>query len=144
MNKIYFAAPLHDASDRERTNKYVKLLREEGHQVYVPHEHGVWEETLSRFGGDKNATRKYFYQLDIKAMKEADCCVAVCGDLTTPRGPSEGMLWEMGFMTAANKNVFLFNEDGYWDYNLMPEFGSTAVFKRFDDLLSFLKEEEFK
>lgn len=143
MNKIYFAAPLHDKSDRDRTDKYVAMLRKEGHAVYVPHEHGVWEDMLSQFGGDIKKTRQHFFELDIKAMKEADCCVAVCGDLTTPRGPSEGMIWEMGFMTADNKNVFLFNEDNYWDFNLMPEFGS-KVFTKFDDLLDFLNTEAFK
>jgi len=143
MNKIYFAAPLHDAADRERNDKYVAMLRKEGHQVYVPQEHGIWEDALARFGGDKEKTRKYFFELDMKAMKEADCCVAVAGNMETPRGPSEGMLWEMGWMTAANKNVLLFNEGKYWDYNLMPEFGSTRVFSNFDDLLDFLKEETF-
>lgn len=142
MNKIYFAAPLHDKSDRERNMKYVRLLRDEGHLVYVPQEHGVWEQVMSQFGNDATKTRKHFFELDMKAMKEADCCIAVAGDIRHPRGPSEGMLWEMGFMTAANKNVFLFNEDGYWNYNLMPEFGS-KVFTKFDDLLNFLREEEF-
>lgn len=142
MNKIYFAAPLHDESDRERNMKYVKLLRDAGHLVYVPQEHGVWEQVMSQFDNNATKTREHFFELDLKAMKEADCCVAVAGDIRHPRGPSEGMLWEMGFMTAANKNVFLFNDAGYWSYNLMPEFGS-KVFTRFSDLLNFLKEESF-
>lgn len=142
MSKIYWAAPLHDASDRARNDKYVAMLRKEGHQVYVPHEHGVWEETLGRFGGDVVKTRQHFYKLDIKAMREADVCVACAGDLDHPRGPSEGMLWEMGYMSADNKTVILFNQDNYHEYNLMPEFGS-IVFSKFDDVLDFLKEEEF-
>lgn len=143
MSKIYWAAPLHDQSDRDRNDLYVAMLRKDGHQVYVPHEHGVWEETLGRFGGDVTKTRMHFYKLDLKAMREADICVACAGDHNHPRGPSEGMLWEMGYMSADNKTVLLFNEDGYWDYNLMPEFGST-VFTSFDGLLDYLKGEEFK
>ena len=143
MSRIYWAAPLHDKSDRLRSNHYVAMLRAEGHQVYVPHEHGVWEEVMNKFGGDATKTRQHFFKLDLKAMREADICVACCGNLDTPRGPSEGMLWEMGYMTADNKTVILFNEDNYWDYNLMPEFGS-IVFSKFDDVLDFLKEEEFK
>lgn len=143
VSKIYWAAPLHDKVDRERTDKYVAMLRREGHQVYVPHEHGVWEEVLTQFGGSAEKTRKHFYQLDLKAMKEADICIACAGDVNNPRGPSEGMLWEMGYMAADNKTVILFNEDGYWEYNLMPEFGS-HVFKSFDEIILFLKEEAFR
>lgn len=143
MSKIYWAAPLHDVSDRERNDVYVKALRKEGHQVYVPQEHGVWEEVMDKFGGDAIQTRKHFFQLDLKAMREADVCIACAGNKGTPRGPSEGMLWEMGYMSADNKTVILFNEDGYWDYNLMPEFGS-IVFKDFDAVLDFLNEEEFQ
>ena len=143
MSKIYWAAPLHDAEDRARNDKYVAMLRKDGHQVYVPHEHGVWEETLNKFGGDATKTRMHFFKLDLKAMREADICVACAGNIENPRGPSEGMLWEMGYMTADNKTVILFNEDGYWDYNLMPEFGST-VFTSFDGVLDYLKDEEFK
>lgn len=143
MSKIYWAAPLHDAEDRARNDKYVAMLRKDGHQVYVPHEHGVWEEVLSQFGGDATKTRTHFFKLDLKAMREADVCVACAGDHEHPRGPSEGMLWEMGYMSADNKTVILFNENGYWDYNLMPEFGS-IVCKEFDEVLNFLKDEEFK
>lgn len=142
MSKIYWAAPLHDKSDRDRNDKYVALLRKDGHQVYVPHEHGVWEEVMDKFGGDATKTRMHFYELDLKAIREADICVACAGDRDHPRGPSEGMIWEMGYMTGCNKTVLLFNDQGYWDYNLMPEFGS-KMFTNFDDILDYIKEEEF-
>lgn len=142
MSKIYWAAPLHDAEDRARNAKYVQMLREQGHTVYVPQEHGVWEEWLDKFGGDAIKVRKHFYELDLKACKEADICIACAGDLKNPREPSEGMIWEMGFMAGCQKTVLLFNEDNYWDYNLMLEF-SSHMFSNFDDVLDFLKEEEF-
>ena len=142
MRKIYWAAPLHDAKDQARNDKYVALLREAGYRVYVPQEHGVWEEMLPQFNNDEKAVREHLFKLDLQAMKEADMCIACCGNLEDPRGPSEGMLWEMGWMTAANKNVLLFNENNYWRFNLMPQFGST-VFSDFNLLLKFLKEEAF-
>ena len=142
MSKIYWAAPLHDESDRQRNAKYVQMLRSEGHTVYVPQEHGVWEEVMDKFGGDATKTRMHFYELDLKACKEADICIACASDLTNPRGSSEGMIWEMGFMAGCQKTVLLFNENAYWDYNLMPEFGS-KMFTNFDDILDYLKEEEF-
>lgn len=138
--KIYFAAPLHDQEDRDETDKIVRAIRQEGHLVYVPHEHGVWEDYLSLFEGDELATRKHFFDADMQAMREADTCVASC---RWGRGPSEGMIWEMGWMTAAHKNVFLLNLYG-WRYNLMPEFGSTHVFLTVESLLQALDEEEFK
>lgn len=142
MSKIYWAAPLHDEGDRARNAKYVQQLRNEGHTVYVPQEHGVWEEVMDKFGGDADKTRKHFYELDLKACKEADICIACAGNLENPREPSEGMIWEMGFMAGCQKTVLLFNEDNYWDYNLMLEF-SSHMFSNFDDILDFLKEEEF-
>lgn len=142
MSKIYWAAPLHNASDRERNDKYVAMLRKEGHQVYVPHEHGVWEDLVQQFGSVEE-TRRYLYMADLKAMRAADVCVACAGDLNDPRAPSEGMIWEMGYMSADNKTVLLFNEGGYWDYNLMPEFGSTRVFTLFEEVVKFLRDEEF-
>lgn len=144
MSKIYWAAPLHDPKDRERNAKYVSMLRERGHEVYVPQEHGVWEEMLGQFNNDEKAVRSYLYKLDMKAMKDADTCIACCGDMETPRGPSEGMLWEMGWMKGNNKVVILFNEEDYWRYNLMPQFGSDFVFNHFDDILKFLDMEAFK
>lgn len=142
MSKIYWAAPLHDESDRKRNAKYVQMLRNEGHQVYVPQEHGVWEQTLSQFGGDVQKTRQHFYELDLKACKEADICIACGGDMEYQRYPSEGMIWEMGFMAGCQKTVLLFNEHHYWDYNLMLEF-SSKMFTDFASILEYLKEEEF-
>ena len=132
MVKIYWAAPLHDTADQERNAKHVKILRDAGFKVYVPQEHGVWEEFP-----DPQAARPMLYKLDIEAMQKADVCVAYAGD----RPPSEGMLWEMGYMTGNNKPVYLYNPHK-WDYNLMPEFGS-HVFTDWSDLVSFLVSEEF-
>ena len=142
MRKIYWAAPLHDEKDQKRNMEYVDKLRSKGYLVYVPQEHGVWEDLVKKYGKSEDAVREHLFKLDLQAMREADMCIACCGDLKDPRGPSEGMLWEMGWMTAAHKNVLLFNENNYWRYNLMPQLGS-LMFDDFDKLLSFLDEEEF-
>ena len=142
MSKIYWAAPLHDESDRKRNAMYVQKLRANGHTVYVPQEHGIWEQTLNQFGGDVAKTRQHFYELDLKACKEADICIACAGNMEHQRAPSEGMIWEMGFMAGCQKTVLLFNEHHYWDYNLMLEF-SSKMFTDFDDIIQYLAEEEF-
>lgn len=142
MSKIYWAAPLHDEEDRRHNAIYVQKLRANGHQVYVPQEHGVWEQMLGQFGGDVGKTRQHFYELDLKACKEADICIACAGNMQHQRAPSEGMIWEMGFMAGCQKTVLLFNEHHYWDYNLMLEF-SSKMFTDFDDIIQYLAEEEF-
>lgn len=121
----------------------MNILRSAGHKVYVPQEHGVWEEMLGQFNNDEKAVRKHLYELDLKAMSNADICIACCGDKEHTRGPSEGMLWEMGWMKGNNKTVILFNEASYWRFNLMPQFGSDFVFDNFDDIISFLSREAF-
>ena len=143
MSKIYWAAPLHDEEDRKRNAYYVSALRAVGHIVYVPQEHGIWEQTLDQFNGDVQKTRQHFYELGLKACKEADICIACGGNVANPRAPSEGMIWEMGFMAGCQKTVLLFNEHHYWDYNLMLEF-SSKMFDDFDDILRYLSEEEFR
>ena len=142
MSKIYWAAPLHDEEDRKRNAVYVQKLRANGHIVYVPQEHGIWEQTLNRFGGDVEKTRQHFFELDAKACREADICIACAGNMEHQRAPSEGMIWEMGFMYGCQKTVLLFNEHHYWDYNLMLEF-SSKMFTDFDDIIQYLAEEEF-
>lgn len=139
MRTIYFAAPLHDAEDQKRNAVFVTMLRTAGYQVYLPQEHGVWEDLVGQFNGDETATRAYLYRMDLHAMQQADCCVAY---QYRTKGPSEGMLWEMGCMVGMNKPVFLVNQNSH-GFNIMPEFGST-VFPTPGDLLQHLQEEDFR
>ena len=140
MNKrtIYFAAPLHDADDQVRNRLVIVALREKGYEVYAPQEHGVWEDLVAKFGG-KDVTRRYLYNMDLHAMQRADCCVAY---VDREKGPSEGMLWEMGYMAGCNKPVFLINPGFGHGYNLMPEFGSMC-FDSVDSCIAHLAEEDF-
>lgn len=138
MRTIYFAAPLHDEDDQRRNNSIIEELRKLGYKVYAPQEHGKWEDLVSKFGG-KDVTRRYLYTMDLHAMQRADCCVAY---VDRPKGPSEGMLWEMGYMTGCNKPVFLLNPGFKHGYNLMPEFGSMC-FDTLQSLLQHLTEEDF-
>ena len=136
---IYWAAPLHDKQDQDRNLKYVTLLRFHGYKVYLPQEHGIWENF-----SDRQAARRHLFKLDMKAMSQADICIACFGDRDHKRAPSEGGIYEMGWMKGANKTVYLFNDEGYWEFNLMPEFGADEVFTDFDTLLKRLESEQFR
>lgn len=137
--RVYIAAPLHDAEDKARNTLLAARLRADGHTVYLPQEHGVWEEVLDQFHGDGKAARSYLAKSDLFAMKHSDCCIAY---MEREKGPSEGMLWEMGWYTGINKPVILYNPNGFWDYNPMPETHST-VFTDLEKLLQYIKEETF-
>lgn len=136
---IYFAAPLHDDDDQRRNAFVIAVLREQGFKVYAPQEHGKWEDLVAKFGG-KDVTRRYLYTMDLHAMQKADCCVAY---VDRPKGPSEGMLWEMGYMAGCSKPVYLLNPGFKHGYNLMPEFGSMC-FDSQASLIEHLKEEDFQ
>lgn len=137
--RIYFAAPLHDEEDQRRNTKVIELLRRADYEVYAPQEHGKWEDLVSKFGG-KDVTRRYLYTMDLHAMQRADCCVAY---VEREKGPSEGMLWEMGYMSGCNKPIFLLNPGFKHGYNLMPEYGSMC-FDSVESLLNHLQEEDFE
>lgn len=136
---IYFAAPLHDDDDQRRNAAVIAKLREQGFTVYAPQEHGKWEDLVAKFGG-KDVTRRYLYTMDLHAMQKADCCVAY---VDREKGPSEGMLWEMGYMAGCNKPVYLLNPGFKHGYNLMPEFGSMC-FDSEKALIEHLIEEDFQ
>ena len=139
MVDIYWAAPLHDVEDRERNTKAASAFRAAGHNVYMPQEHGVWEQCLKNFNGDKQMTRSYFYHLDIIAMNRSNICVVYHSRKT---GPSEGQLFEMGYMKAQGKVVILINEVG-WDFNLMPEFGADFYCESVEEAIAFMQAEGF-
>lgn len=139
MVNIYWAAPLHDEDDRIHNTAAATLFRNAGHNVYMPQEHGVWEQCLSNFNGDKRATRSYFYRLDTIAMNRCNVCI-VYHNRTC--GPSEGQLFEMGYMKAQGKVVILINRSG-WEFNLMPEFGADFYCESVEEALEFMKSEGF-
>lgn len=139
--RIYFAAPLHKEEDKARNEALVKSLREAGYEVYLPQEHGVWE-TLVHPGASETTVRKYCYNMDMDAMKKCDTCIVCCGDKQHPRAPSEGAMFEMGWMKGANKTVLLYNEGNYWRYNLMPQFGADEMFDDWTLLLNYLKAQD--
>lgn len=139
--KIYFAAPIHDKEDREYNATKIARLRVAGAQVYSPQEHGLWEDLMELYNNDRNAVYKYLYTGDIQAMRACDAIVAMC---RPGRGPSEGMVFEIGWGVAAHKNVYLLNEDNTWDYNLMLLVGVTKVFVTMEDLVNYIKQEDFR
>ena len=134
MRKIYWAAPLHDAKDREANAAAVAKFREKGFEVYLPQEHGVWEEMVAveEAKGQSHEDAVTSVKGDIfrdnwRAMSDADMCIAY---FTRP--PSEGQVFEMGAIYAMYKPLYIIDEtksggEG-WPFNLMLEYAATDVF----------------
>lgn len=154
MNKIYWAAPLHGEYERTCNDACAKMLRDRGFQVYVPHEHGVWEamvnEEMKKHPGLLRATaeqavRHHLFVADKEAVEKCDVVIAL--GTHSDGSPSEGMIWEMGYAAGLGKPVYLINPavgaKTHWDYNLMPEFGS-VVFTDLTACIEYMEFEEFK
>lgn len=71
--KIYLASPLFTEYERKNVQSVASVLRNTGHEVYVPMEHTIedgWEMPNYEWA-------KKVFDEDIKAIQEADeiCCI---------------------------------------------------------------------
>lgn len=127
---IYWAASLHDPHEQERNRREVAKLRAAGFTVYVPQEHGVWEQMVAEERA-KDPTRPeidIIYQVRARLYVEDKVAIDNCRLVVAyvDRHPSEGTLWEMGYAVGTGCPVILVNACK-WQFNLMPEFGSHVV-----------------
>lgn len=132
--KIYLAAPIHQQVDYANNDIILSKLRDRGFDVWSPQEAGIASEEAARTGQPLAEVRKKYMHKDLSAMKRCDVCLAYLG---REREPSQGMLWEMGWFTASNKNVIIYNP--YQNkFTLMAEFTADFYTEDFDKLLSIL------
>jgi nucleoside 2-deoxyribosyltransferase len=88
--KIYFAGPLFTPYERSYIDQCAKILREEGFEVFVPHEIPLPDPV----------TAKFIFDVDSKAVMEANAVVALLD------GPmvDDGTASEIGIFWAAMKS----------------------------------------
>lgn len=127
---IYWAASLHDPHEQERNRREVAKLRAAGFTVYMPQEHGVWEQMVEeeRAKDPLRPELDIIYQVRARLYVEDKVAIDDCNIVVAyvDRHPSEGTLWEMGYAVGLQKPVILVNACN-WQFNLMPEFGSSVV-----------------
>lgn len=127
---IYWAASLHDPHEQERNRREVAKLRAAGFTVYMPQEHGVWEQMVKeeRAKDPLRPESDIIYQVRARLYVEDKMAIDECDVVVAyvDRHPSEGTLWEMGYAAGLQKPVILVNACN-WQFNLMPEFGSSVV-----------------
>lgn len=97
--KIYIASSMFTEEDQNRINKHAKLLRQLGHEVYVPHEYKVPNaDHISNIEWAKQV-----FNHDVEALDQADAvyyfCEGTYGDI--------GAAWECGYAYAKGKRIFV-------------------------------------
>jgi nucleoside 2-deoxyribosyltransferase len=93
--KIYLAGPLFNTAERNFNCELTKLLREKGHEIWLPQE--VEQRTL---------TAKEIFVKDVEGIDWADVVVA---NMDGP-DPDSGTCWECGY-AYRKKPVILFRTD---------------------------------
>ena len=91
--KIYWAAPLFTDTERRYNEVCVSGLERAGFCVYLP----------QRDAGLKSSgiSCEVIYEKDVEALIESDAIIAVL------HGNDEGTLFEVGYMAASEKPIFL-------------------------------------
>jgi nucleoside 2-deoxyribosyltransferase len=100
--KIYLAGPLFSAAERNFNNELARLLRNKGHEVWLPQE---FEQ--------RTMTANQIFAQDVEGIDWADVVVA---NMDGP-DPDSGTSWECGY-AYRKKPVILFRTDFRAGYKL--------------------------
>jgi nucleoside 2-deoxyribosyltransferase len=100
--KIYLAGPLFSAAERNFNNELTRLLRNKGHEVWLPQE---FEQ--------RTMTANQIFVQDVEGIDWADVVVA---NMDGP-DPDAGTSWECGY-AYRKKPVILFRTDFRAGYKL--------------------------
>lgn len=128
--RIYLAGPIHKIEDFRANEALLEELRTREFEVWSPQEAGIASDIAKQTGRDLNEVRREFMKTDLCAMKTCDICLAYLG---REREPSQGMLWEMGWFSAMNKPVIIYNPC-HNKFTLMAEFTADFVADTFEEL----------
>ncbi len=106
--RVYFAAPLFSAAERDWNATLATALRAAGHEVYLPQEQEMGRDAADIFAGD------------VGGIDWADGLVAIMDG----SDPDSGTSWEVGY-AYQKKPIVLVRTDmrrtgsGGWGYNAM-------------------------
>ena len=104
--KVYIAAPLFSEGERAFNEKTDTVVRECGHETFLPQREGGCVADLPA-EIDGMPVRKYLFQLDCAHM---DWCDAVLF-LFDGRVPDEGACFELGYCYARGKSCIGYKTD---------------------------------
>lgn len=93
--KIYLAGPLYSTAEREFNVRLAKLLREKGHEVWLPQD-----------GEDRLKPAKAIFDKDVEGIDWAEVVIA---NMDGP-DPDSGTCWECGY-AYRKKPIIVFRTD---------------------------------
>ena len=93
--KLYFAAPLFTAAERDWNAALVAAIRAAGHEVYVPQEN------------EPGRTAPEIFAVDVAGIDGADGLVVVMDGAD----PDSGTAWEVGYSYGKGKPMILIRTD---------------------------------
>ena len=95
--KIYLASPFFNEEELEIYRRAIQLLRDEGHDVYVPQEHTI--ENAWSLSNEDWAGRVFIE--DIKAIDKSEIVMVLNFGMYSDSGTA----WEAGYAFAKGKKV---------------------------------------
>ncbi len=104
--KIYIAAPLFSEGEKAFNEKVDAILRECGHETYLPQRDAGCVADLPEFI-DGVPSRVYVFRLDCQQMDRCDLCLI----LMDGRTPDEGACFELGYCYRAGKRCVGYKTD---------------------------------
>jgi nucleoside 2-deoxyribosyltransferase len=112
--KIYLAGPLFNTAERNFNSELTKLLREKGHEVWLPQE---FEQMTM--------TPKQIFAKDVEGIDWADVVVA---NMDGP-DPDSGTCWECGY-AYRKKAIIVFRTDFRVDHKILGDLPGLAEHDR--------------
>ena len=103
--RIYFAAPLFSAADRDYNLKIVKILESYGYEVFLPQRDGFLAPDLE--GLTENEKVKKIFDKDVEEVMKSD----IIFFLLDGRTPDEGACVELGMAYVSGKRCYGFKTD---------------------------------
>ncbi len=135
--KIYLAGPLF--SEAERTyNKQLTQLLEECADVYLPQRDGGLMSEMVRDGVPPEIASKSVFMLDMDAISQADCLIAILDG----RAIDEGVAFELGIAYSYGKCCIGLQTDSrrlaWWGNNPMISSALEKTFENIEELVSWV------
>ena len=109
---IYLASPFFNEYERELVKKFAKILREAGHDVFVPMEHFIpnGEELPNHIWGKK------VFKIDADAINASNLVIALYHGLYSDSGTA----WEIGYAYGIGLPVFVIHVNKDIEASVMP------------------------
>ena len=129
--KIYFAGPMFSQGEKDFNLKLVKVLEDNGYEVFLPQRDGIEAATLE--GKSEKEKAAMIFEKDVSEIMKADILIM----LVDGRVPDEGACVELGIGYANQKRCYGLKTDTRsieidLDLNPMISECFIKIFKDFD------------